>query len=104
MTRNPSCFGYNFTQPMEQPVNDADIEDFPKAFAGNNFNRMDQGRVVYLVNVILVLEYSRHLQQWSFLKDDPTGCNAAGCDQYRNEGEQTFLPYFFCGARLNTRR
>src|SRR6266850_4281251 len=104
MTRNPSGFGYNFSQRMEQPVNDADIEDSPKAFARDNFNRMDQGCVVYLVNVILVLEDSGHLQQWSFLEDDPTCCNPGGCDQYGNEREQTFLPCFFCGSRLNTRR
>src|SRR6267142_2170138 len=103
MTRNPSGFGYNFSQRMEQAINDADIEDFPKAFARDNFNRMNQGRVVYLVNVILVLDYSGHLQQWSFLEDDPTCCNPGGRDQYRNEREQTFLPYF-CRGRLNTRR
>src|ERR1700737_1738062 len=89
---------------MEPPVNDADIKDFPKAFARSNFNWMDQGRVVDLVNVVLVLEYSGHLQQWAFLEDDPALCDAAGSDQHRNEREQPFLPYFFCRARLNTRR
>src|ERR1041384_5031302 len=58
---------------------------------------MDQCSVIDFVNVVLVLEYSRHLRQWSFPEDDPSETDTREANQDRNQGKPTL------GADLFTR-
>ena len=85
MPNGAAALNHNFANPMQEPVDHADVENLPKSFAGTCINRIDDNGIIDLVNVVLVLEYARHDKQRALLKDDPAQHNAESRDADRQQ-------------------
>src|ERR1051325_1942737 len=53
-----------------------EIENLPEPFARTHFNRLNDRRIVELVNVILVFEQARHRAQRLMLEDKPSNADS----------------------------
>src|ERR1051326_1109961 len=62
------------TNRVKNSINHAQIENFPKPLTRSNLNRLNDRRVVNLIDVILVLEQSGHGAHRLLLKYKPADC------------------------------
>src|SRR5882724_11971777 len=61
---------------VDGPIDHPDIEKLPQSFARTHLDRLNDRGIVNLVDVILVLEQSRHDKQRFSLEHEPTDTDA----------------------------
>src|ERR1041385_7188940 len=62
MTHGATTLGDHVSNRMQKSIYHANVEDFPQAFSRTCINRIDDGCIVYFINLVFVFEYARHRQ------------------------------------------
>src|SRR5438477_11377146 len=91
VTNGPSKPDDRAADRVNDSVDHADIEKLPQSFARANLDRLNDGRIINLVDVVLVLEQPRHRAQRLSLEYEPANTDAAERNQHRDQGQQTFF-------------
>src|SRR5688572_8259655 len=104
MTNDLSAFRHYLAKAVKETVDHADVKNFPKAFARADVDRIDNRSVVNLVNVVFVLQNSRHLEQWPFAEDEPTDSDSQQGNQDRNDRQDPLHSHFFRRVMMDSCR
>src|SRR4029079_16625009 len=95
MANGAAGFRNRIAERMQEAVDNADVEQFPKSFTRTNVDGVDDCRVVNLIDVIFVFEYPRQLQQGTLLENQPAGGDTHERDYHRQQCQQPFLANLF---------
>src|ERR1044072_1304108 len=99
MAREPSELSDRIAKSVQDAVQHTHIKYLPQSFTRGAFDRMNQCRVISLVNVVLVLEYSWHRHQRSLLEDHPSETDPRETNQDRNQSKPTLRRNLFTRMR-----